>query len=295
MKLAIALLFVLPLGSIGSIALPDALADTRPSDKANRKSEPPPDKLAAAAGEAFAKAKEADEAGKLDDAVRLYRKALAIAPHPNTQYNLADVLRRKKDIKGAIDGYRKYLDMDPKASDRAEVEKLIAQLDAMPGVMIIEHEEGSDAQLFINGEPVKPKKPFEIELPAGDYSVDLVTAISHDNERCFVYHGSKRTCRLRPRPREDGNIVISGPPSLNRISMGRSGRPTIRIKSRFHLDPGRHQIYVTSSDDRQCKPLEIDVAPGPVVTYVYAETPAKWPDRRGECADVKFRRRVLKF
>jgi tetratricopeptide (TPR) repeat protein len=287
MKLVFALALALAATSI-------SVADTRPSDKAVRKSEPPPDKLAAAAGEAFTKAKEADEAGKLDDAARLYRKALAISPHPFTHYNLADVLRRKKDIKGAITAYRKYLEMDPGAKDRAEVEKLIASLEAMPGTMVIELEE-SDAQVFINGEPVKRTKPFEVQLPAGDYTVDVVTAISHDNERCFVYHGVKYACRLRLKPREDGNIVISGPPSMSRMSMGRSGQPTIRLKGRFHLDPGRHQIYVTSSRERQCAPLEIDVAKGDVVTYVYAETPAKWPERRGECADVKFKRRVLTF
>jgi tetratricopeptide (TPR) repeat protein len=266
---------------------------------ADRKSEPPPDKLAKAAGEAFAKAREADDKGNLDEAARFYRKALAISPHPYCAYNLADVLRRKKDIKGAIDSFKKYLEMDPTAKDRAEVEKLIEQMGEMPGTMIIEHEEGSDAQFFINGEPVKLTKKvgkgFELEMPAGDYSVDVVTAISHDNERCQVYHGSKRSCRLRPKPRVDGNIVISGPASLSRLSMSGGGRPTIRIKSRFHLDPGRHQVYVTSSKERHCKPLDIDVAPGPVVTYVYAETPDKWPTRRDECVDVKFKRRVLKF
>lgn len=266
---------------------------------ADRKSAPPPDKLTEAAGEAFAKAKEADDKGKLDEAARLYRKAFAISPHPYCMYNLGDVLRRKKDIKGAIDSFKKYLELDPQAKDRSEVEKLIAELDAMPGTMIIEHEEGSRAQIFINGEPVKATKAggkdMEVELPAGDYSVDLFTAISHVNDRCQVYRGSKRACRLRPKPRVDGNLVISGPASLSRISMGRSGRPTIQIKSRFYLDPGRHQIYVTSSDERQCKPLDIEVAAGSVVTYVYAETPAKWPDRRGDCVDVKFKRRVLKF
>jgi tetratricopeptide (TPR) repeat protein len=271
-----------------------SFADSRPSDKAVRKGEPPPDKLAAAAGEAFTKAKEADEAGKLDEAVRLYRKALAISPHPFTQYNLADVLRRKKDIKGAIDAYKKYIDMDPSAKDRGEVERLIASLEAMPGTMIIEVEE-SDAQVFINGEPVKKTKPFEVELPAGDYSVDVVTAISHDNERCQVYHGGKRTCRLRLRPREDGNLIISGPVSMYRASMGHSGEPTIKLKQRFQMDPGRHKIYVASSRERQCTPLDIDVAKGDVVTYVYAEIPPKWPQNRGDCVDVEFKRRVLKF
>ena len=79
-------------------------------------------------------------------------KAFAIAPHPNTQYNLADVLRRRKHIQGAIDAYKKYLELDPIAADRKQVEHLIAELDAIPGTMIIEVEE-SDALVFVEGEP----------------------------------------------------------------------------------------------------------------------------------------------
>jgi tetratricopeptide (TPR) repeat protein len=268
-------------------------------DKPVRKVEPPSDKLAAAAGEAFAKAKAADEKGDLDDAIRLYRKALAITPHADVYFNLADVQRRKKDIQGAIDSYKKYLELAPDAKDRKEVTKLIGDLEAMPGTIIIEVEE-SDALVFVDGEPLQrnkdPKNPFVIDMPAGDHVVDVITAISHDNETCRSYHGSKRTCRLRPKPREDGNVVISGPSSMYRASMGRSGSPTIHLKGRFSLEPGKHEIYVTSSRERQCKPLDVNVAKGDsVVTYVWAEVPKKWPDKRGECADVKFKQRVLKF
>lgn len=273
-------------------------------DKPVRKVEPPADKLAAAAGEAFAKAKAADEAGKLDEAERLYRKALAIAPHASTHFNIADVQRRNKDLAGAIVSYRKYLELEPAAKDRASVEKLIAQLEVTPGTIIIEVEE-SDALVFIDGEPLRrgsdPKNPFVIDMPAGDHVVDVITAISHDNETCRAFHGAKRTCRLRPKPRADGNVVISGPPSMYRASVGRSGEPRIQFKGRFSLDPGPHDIWVASSRERQCAPLKLSVAKGDtVVTYVWADVPKKWPDKRKpdgkpECADVKFKQRVLKF
>lgn len=141
------------------------LAFTSPSH-ADRKSEPPPDKLAAAAGEAFAKA----------------------------------------------------------------------------GKMVFELEE-TGAQIFVNGEPVKQaKNALELELPAGDYSVDLVTAITYDNRRCSVYHGVEHGCRLSPRPREDGNVIISGPVSMSAASVGRSAERQLqtarrrdRARSRRHV------------------------------------------------------------
>jgi hypothetical protein len=169
---------------------------------------------------------------------------------------------------------------------------------------VLEVEE-SDALVFVNGEPLQrskdPKNPFVLEVPAGDHVVDVITAISYTNDTCRVSHGNRRTCRMRLKPREDGNVVISGPANMYRASMGRSGAPTIRLKGRFALDPGNQQIYVTSSRERQCKPLEVNVAKGDtVVTFVWAEVPKKWPDKRGpdgkpECADVKFKQRVLRF
>src|SRR5262245_46418639 len=92
---------------------------------ADPKAAPDGDKYTKAAGEAFAQARAADEAGKLDKALRLYEKAQAISPHPNTVYNIADVQRRKGRTKKAIEMYKKYLEMAPQAADRATVEKLI--------------------------------------------------------------------------------------------------------------------------------------------------------------------------
>lgn len=270
-------------------------------DKPMRKVVPPADKLAAAAGEAFTQAKEADEAGKLDEALRLYRKAFAIAPHAATQYNIADILRRKNQISSAIEAYQKYLAMDPSASDRKAVELLISQLDALPGTLVIDVEE-SDALVFVDGQPLQrgkdPKNPFVIDKPVGPHTVDVITAISHDNETCFSYASTRRTCRLRPKPRVDGNVVISGPKSMQRMSRTRNGR-TIRTKGRFSLDPGRQEVFIAPSDNMQCQPIAIDVAKGDtVVTYVWADTPEKWPPSRGAntvCVDVPYKQRVLRF
>jgi len=295
MKLGVVLACLGAVTALGPAAVAGPEADT-----AHRKVEPPADKLAAAAGEAFGRAKAADEKGDYDQALRLYRKALAISPHPNTQYNIADVQRRKKDFEGAIKSYRKYLEMDPQCSDRREVEQLIARLEAMPGTMIIEIEE-TGAKVFVEGEPIKvapePAKrgdgyTYTLDMPAGAYSVDVVTAISHDNDNCYVYRGGKRSCRIRLRPRVDGNLIISGPKAMYRASMGYNGKTT-KLKQRYAVDPGRQELWVNRS--RQCKPMIVDVAGGDVITYVWAEVPEHWPSKYGECAELKYKVRKLKF
>lgn len=279
------------------------------TDVANRKPTPTADKYAAAAGEAFNKAMAADQKGDLDEALRYYRKAFEISPHPSCQYNIADVERRKKDFSGAIKAYQKYLELDPQASDRKQVEKIIKDLEAVPGTLIIEIEE-SNAKVYLQGELIKVKpvpdkrKPdvmtYTIDLPElrtpggspAGYSVDVITAISHSNENCYVYRGSKRECRIRLKPRVDGNVIISGPHALTRMSMGYNG-VTTQIKGRYPLPAGKQELWVNR--DHQCKPLLVDVAPGDAVTYIWADVPPKWPERREGCVDLKYRVTVIKF
>jgi tetratricopeptide (TPR) repeat protein len=290
-----------------ALVLVSSLAYAGP-EKADRKGNPT-DKYTAAAGEAFGKALAADEKGDLEGALRFYRKAFEIQPHPNCQYNIADVQRRRKDYDGAITAYKKYLEMDPTAKDKPAVDKIIRELEAMPGTMIIEIEE-SNAKVFLEGEPIKVKpvpdkrKPDvltytidlpELRTPSGSpksYSVDVITAISHENENCYVYRGSKRECRIRLRPRQDGNVIISGPHGMSRASIGYNGETT-QLKGRFARPAGKQELYVDR--DRQCKPMTVNVAPGDAVTYVWADVPDKWPERRDGCYDLKYRVTVLKF
>ena len=249
---------------------------------------PPPGKLQAAAREAFADATAANDAGKLDEAERLYTKALELHQHPNTQYNLAEILHRKMDIQGAIDAYRKYLVMDPAAQDRADVEKLIAKLERVPAIMVLDVEE-SDAQIFVDGEPVARTTPFEIELPPGEHTVDVVTPVTHGHEYCQVERGRKETCSPRPKPRVDGNLIISGPRSLPGSSFGPYERTT--FQERHPVTPGIR--WAATNRNQNCKALKVAVASGDVVTYYWVDVREK-PYGDAGCFTIKSRR-VLTF
>jgi tetratricopeptide (TPR) repeat protein len=274
-----------------AVVLVAGVAAADPSVTPVRKAAPTGDKYIKAAGEAFAKARAADEAGNLEEALRYYEKAQAIAPHPNTLYNMADVERRLNRIGRAIDLYRKYLAADPKAADRAIVEKLIAGLDKMPGTLEIEVEE-SDAQLFVDGAPSKGGK---LQLPHGDHVVDAITPITAGSERCNVQPGTGVSkCKIRLAPRIDGNVFLSGPPHLDRSSNS-IDHFHYEIKNRFKLEPGHHEWNLMRYGSRQCTPLAIDVPAGDVVLYVWIDGPEHSPDGRGECAKVTSRSRVLKF
>jgi len=273
-----------------ALAVVVVAATAHADDKAVRKAEPKSDdKFIKAASETFAKARAADEAGKLSDALRLYEKANAISSHPNTLYNIADVQRRMRNIRLAIKTYQKYLEADPGAKDRAEVEKLIGELEKLPGTLAIEVEE-SDAQIFVDGEPLKG---LTIELPDGDHVVDVITPISAASERCRVEAGVKRTCRTRLVPRVDGNVFLSGPSHVQRRSVS-GDKVRYQIKTRFELEPGPHELVVMSSKKQQCTPIKLEVAKGDVVTYGWLDIPKQRP-KANDCVTIPIKQRTLKF
>jgi hypothetical protein len=95
------------------------------------------------------------------------------------------------------------------------------------------------------------------------------------------------------RPRVDGNVFLSGPAHVYRASSSRNGF-RYSIKSRFALDPGAHELTLSSLGNQQCTPIKLDVAAGDVVTYVWLDVPKDRP-KRGECVTVPARQRTLKF
>jgi hypothetical protein len=81
------------------------------------------------AGEHFARAEAAQSAGKYREAIAEYEAAYAIAPHPDTLYNIAASYEKLQDWRRAIEYYERYLDeRDAPAPDAADVKAKIAQL-----------------------------------------------------------------------------------------------------------------------------------------------------------------------
>jgi tetratricopeptide (TPR) repeat protein len=261
---------------------------------ATRKDEPKSDKFARAAREAFTQARAAEEAGKLPEALRLYRRAHAISPHPNCLYNIADLERRAGDIRAAIRAYEEYLALDPTAPDRGDVEKLVRELQAMPSKLTVEVEDvTSDAVIFVDGQPLRGTS---IDVPAGPHVIDVITAISATSERCDVVAGRPKRCKLHLPPRVDGNVFLSAPAHTMRQSVSRD-RFHYAIKSRFQMQPGVHSFYVLSNERYQCAPIKLDVAKGDAVTYAWLGMPdmSTGQPPRGGCATISVQQRTLTF
>ncbi len=224
---------------------------------------PLPARLAKAAGDAFAAAQKADAKGDLDEAVKQYRRAHAIAPHADTMFNIADAQRRAKDYDDAITSLESYLELAPEAPDRKAVEKLIAELRALPGTLEIECNE-PDGKVFVDGRYVG-MAPIQVKVPSGTHQIDVVTPITHGDMACPVSAGGRRDCRVYAKPREDGNVVISG----SWIMGGQSwpvGDQRFEVHGRFTARPGRYELKI---DDNQCDLLNLQVPAGDDVTFAY--------------------------
>jgi tetratricopeptide (TPR) repeat protein len=222
-----------------------------------------PPRLTKAAGDAFTAAQKADAKGDLDEAVKQYRRAHAIAPHPDTMFNIADVQRRAEDYDDAITSYEKYLELAPQAADRKAIEKLLAELRALPGTLEIESDE-PDGKVFVDG-TYAGKAPIKVKVLGGTHQIDVITPITYGHMACPVSVGGKRDCRVGAKPRDDGNVVISGSWILGGLSWP-VGDQRFEVRGRFTARPGHYELKI---DERQCEPLALDVPAGDQLTYAY--------------------------
>ncbi len=245
-----------------------------------------PPQITKAARDAFAAARVADDKGDLDEAIKQYKRAYEIAPHPYALYNLADLYRRKKSIDTAIDYFEKYLASDD-VTDRAAVEKVVKELKAIPGTLDIEWDE-PDGIVFIDGKRRgKLDKKASFEVSSGTHVIDVITPITHGDGVCSVSAGHDSTCRVSGKPRTDGNVVLSGRWPMGGLSWpvvhADGDKVRLQFRGRAIAKPGRYPDLKVM--DNQCQPLPLDVPKGDVVIFGYVT----YPDRENtghSCYDV---------
>src|SRR2546421_3189699 len=71
----------------------------------------------------------AQQDGKYDDAIALYKKAYDAVPHPEILFDLGQAYRLKGDTATAIGYYRRYLSVEPNGRVAKDAERYMAQLE----------------------------------------------------------------------------------------------------------------------------------------------------------------------
>jgi tetratricopeptide (TPR) repeat protein len=68
--------------------------------------------------------------GRYDDAMKEFEAGYAAVAHPGFVMNMGHVQRQAGNLERARGYYRRFLQLEPKSSQRAEVEQAIAEIDA---------------------------------------------------------------------------------------------------------------------------------------------------------------------
>lgn len=90
--------------------------------------------------------------GRFDDALEEYQTAFDAKPLPGFLYNIGQCYRNLADYDQAIFSFKKYLKLDPEASNREAVERLIEELE--------EKKAQGESEKFIRKKQKAPDKPF---------------------------------------------------------------------------------------------------------------------------------------
>jgi tetratricopeptide (TPR) repeat protein len=100
--------------------------------------------------------------GKFDEALDQYQKAYDAKPIPDFLFNIGQCHRNLGDYDAAIFSFKKYLQLEPQASDREKVESLIDELEKKKA-----EAESKRLKLTPNGPngPTGPTGPTESEAP----------------------------------------------------------------------------------------------------------------------------------
>lgn len=149
---------------------------------------------AATAKALFQAGAQAYGAGNFQDAVRLFRRAYELDPHPELVYNVGQAYEKLGDVPNALRSFREYLRLAPDAKDRPAVEIGIQRLEhelAERGVQQISiTSRPGGARLTLDGKDVG-QTPWTGEIAPGRHRAVLHAAGHPDTPREFLLTGDR--------------------------------------------------------------------------------------------------------
>jgi tetratricopeptide (TPR) repeat protein len=124
----------------------------------------------------YRKGKKAYTVGHFAEAIEEFEKAFDIKPEPVFLFNMAQAHRQNGNLQRAIFFYRRYLEADPTAKDRADIEKRIKEGEAELAaekehrlapppppapIVVVAPPQNPTPAATVQSPPVQPNKPEE--------------------------------------------------------------------------------------------------------------------------------------
>jgi len=151
---------------------------------------------------------------KFADARAAFQEAYDNVPNPIVLVSIGECQLRLGNYEDSHDAFSRYLAGRPDAPDRADVEKKLADIVAMPATLVITTAPAG-AAVRVDGHDSGKVTPAEIELPRGSHTLELTlaghTAITEPlSAKAGVRH--ELHAELQPVPAPPPPVVVAPPP-----------------------------------------------------------------------------------
>jgi hypothetical protein len=211
-----------------------------------------------------------DVADKYTFAHNAYEASFTKSRQPNTIFNLALLDLRAEATAEAIREFTEYLDLAKTAPDRAETERLVADLRAAKPIVTIGGDaldvDEADGVILVDG-AIVGASPVTLRLAPGVHFAERITATTYAHSGVDVKPGETSYVAINAHHAAAGNVVISG---LGREGSWHEGNLELASMMRFTLPVGHYKVFGRDYADRPiaCSPIEFDVKSATALTYV---------------------------
>lgn len=139
-------------------------------------------------------------ASRFEAAEQAWLRAYSLRSDPALWVAVADARQRRGNEPGAVAMLERYLTERPDAPDRVAIEARIATLSKSPGRLVIRTAEPGRA-ILLDGRPLKPKTPAEIEVEPGSHTIVVVGEGNREGEQTVeVGYGELKQIDFAPEP-----------------------------------------------------------------------------------------------
>lgn len=237
----------------------------------------------------FAQAVVYEREGRATDARAEYYESAQLSPQANTSYDIAMMWLAVGMYADAVGQLKKYVELAPKAADRAEVDKVIAELEhRVPEVYVGARDfASSEPQLVVllDGVVVGPG-PMTIHPSAGRHVIERIGPTLYGRAETKIETGGNDEETEPTAAASTGNVIMDGLAPFEVPTVWKENGVTFAAQQRFKLPVGHYKTFGREHPDEArvlCKPIEFDVRSATELTHVHAEIPLEQYSRGDAC------------
>ncbi|MFK7985405.1 MAG: PEGA domain-containing protein [Sandaracinaceae bacterium] len=148
--------------------------------------------------------------GQFAQAEVRFRAAYEAVPNPVVLRAIAAAQERQGNTTGAAESYRAYLEASPEASDRAEVEATIREIEARPSTMTI-NSTPPGAQVVLDGTDSQQRTPSTLQIAGGEHQLELhLEGYSPHRQAFTAQPGARARLDITLQPGQDEPVGSGG-------------------------------------------------------------------------------------